>query len=228
MHYILKSSDVSNNVISSNNIFDGDYQLHSLTFTNNVYNITSNNNILPYQEGASYNAIELDEQFVNGDDLATHLKAKIDAVSGGTSTVSYNSNTGKFTISNTTNFYFKFGDVTTNTCYNLLGFNQSNTSNGTSVTSDNVADLVPFKHIYMNVEQADCGNVRNENNNSYTFLIVCNSEFGDKCIFKSKDFDYISQKLRLNASKRLKITFYDENDNELTLVNWCLVLVDAT
>lgn len=225
MYYILKSSDVSNNVITSNHIFDGNYSLHSLTFTNNVYNITSNNNILPYQEGASYYAIELTEQFVNGDDLATHLKAKIDAVSAGTSTVSFDANTGKFTISNTTNFYLKFGDITTNTCHNLLGFNQSNTSNGTSIVSDVACDLVPFKQIYVRIKEHECGNVRNENNNTYTFLILGNSNFGDIFTYTSKEHDVIPQTVQLDAIKRLTIEFYDENNNSISLANWCLGLI---
>ena len=224
MNYVLKSSDVSNDTITSNHIFNGDYQLHSLTFTNNVYNITSNNNILPYQEGASYTAIALTQQFVSGDDLAIHLKAKIDATSAGTSTVSFNANTGKFTISNTVSFYFKFGDITTNTCHDLLGFNQSNTSNGTSVSSDIASDLVAFKHIYVNIEQQDCGNIGNKNNNTYTFLTIGNSNFGDVFTYKSKDFDTEPQIVRLNSCKRLKINFYHENNNSVSLTNWCLTL----
>ena len=162
MYYILKSNDVSNNVINTRQIMEGTYQLHSFTCTNNIYNVTANNNILPYQEGASYNAIELTQQYANGSDLASDIATKINEVSDGTATCEYSYNTGKFTITNTTNFYFNFGDITTNTCYNLIGFSQSNTTDGTSVTSDNIANLVPFKHILINIQEDKLQNITNK------------------------------------------------------------------
>ena len=224
---VLKSSDVSNGVINTNEIFDGTYKLHSFTFTNNLYNITSNNNILPYQEGASYTAIELTQQYANGTDLATDIQTKINAVSAGTPSVVYNSNTGKFTITNTVSFYFKFGDITSNTCYNLLGFSQTNTSSNTSITSPNVADLVAFKHIYINIEQDTCKCVKTENFTNNTFLITRKCDFGDVSTYTSKQNDIYEQICYFRAEKRFKINFYDENNNTISPTNWILVLAHS-
>ena len=224
MKYIIKSSNVSNNIVNLNKYFKGHYKLSSFCFTNNIYNVNSNNNILPYQEGATYTAITLSEQFVDGNDLATDIASKINAVSAGTATATYNDNTGKFNITNTTNFYLKFGDVSTNTCNNLLGFNQSNTTDGTSVTSDNSSDLVPFKTIFIDIKEDKSKNILDENNNNNTFMIQGVSNFGELFIYNPVNMDIEPQYALFHSTKRLEIRFYDENENELTLRNWILIL----
>ena len=161
---------------------------------------------------------------MNGNEIATHMQSKINAISGGTANVSYSDNTGKFTITNTTNFYLKFGDITTNTCHQLLGFNQSNTSDNTSVTSDNVSDLTSFKCIYINIQSDEMQNIINENYGKYSFVIQGNSDFGDKLTYISKYNDIIQQAIKLPPTKRLQISFYDENNNAVIINNWVLTL----
>lgn len=224
MLYIIKSSDVSNNYINTIETLKGKFILHSFTFTNNLYNITSNNNILPYQEGATYTAIELTQQFANGNEIATDIQTKINAVSGGIASVTYNSSSGKFTITNTTNFYLKFGDVVTNTANNLLGFLKQNTTNATSVTSNNVAHLIPFQTININIDQDKKKSIKNENYTENTFLITGTSNFGDAFVYVSQNNDIHPQICEFKPTKRIKITFFDENDNELQLNDWVLVL----
>ena len=224
MYQILKSSDSANNIISTREQFNGMYQLHSFVFTNNIYNITSNNNIVPYQEGATYTALELTQQFANGDTIATDLQTKINAVSAGTASVSFDDNTGKLTISNTTNFYFKFGDITSNTAYKQLGFEQSNTTDGTSAVSTNAVDLVPFKHIYIDIKQDQSQSIKNENYRDYSFIINANSNFGEKCHYNAKNNDYNPQICKFRNENRLEIRFYNENYNAITPTNWELVL----
>ena len=224
MKYILKSSNISNNIINLKKSFKGEYSLYSFCFTNNIYNITSNNNILPYQQGASYNAVELTQQFTNGQGLASDIQSKLNAIPSANVSVSYNSNTGKFTITNTTNFYLKFGDITTNICNELLGFNGSNTTDGLSVSSDTKADLTPFKSILINIKEDKNRNVKDENYNQNTFVINGDSNFGEKLTYKSFDWDVISQYMLVDETKRLEITFTDEKGNSLDLRNWVLVL----
>ena len=223
MFFVFKSDDVENGVISTRNHLQNVYRLHSFTFTNDIYNVTNNNNILPYQEGASYYALELTNQYGNGNDIATDIASKINAVTAGTATVVYSAVTGKFTISNTTNFYLKFGDVTTNTCEKLLGFSQTNTSDNTSATSDKIADLVSFKHIYIKIDEDKIQAVRNHNYKENSFIIQANSSFGDKCCYMSKNNDIEPQLIRFsNPIKRLTINFYDELNSSITINNWVL------
>ena len=224
MLYVLKSTDISNGVINTKEVYDGIYDLHSFSFTNNLYNVTTNNNILPYQQGSTYYAVELTQQYANGDDIASDIQTKLNAIPSSSATVSYNSNTHKFTIDNTTSFYLKFGDVTTNTCNDLLGFSQTNTSNGTSVTSDDMADLVPFKHIYINIEPDTCKCVKTENYTENTFLITGNCDFGDLFTYLSQEKDIYRQICNFRAIKRLKVNFYNEKYNSINPKNWILTL----
>ena len=225
MLHILKSSDVSNNVINTIEVFDGIYKLHSFSFTNNLYNITSNNNILPYQQGASYYAIELTQQFANGTDIASDIQTKLNAIPSANVSVSYDSNTSKFTITNTTSFYLKFGDVTLNTCSELLGFSNTNTTDGLSVTSTTTADLIPFKQIYINIEQDTFKNIKNENYTENTFLISGSCNFSDNFTYISKENDINPQICNFKATKRLKISFYNEKDENISPQNWLLTLI---
>ena len=211
-----------NNSITLKERFDQEYILHSFCFTNNLYNINQYNNILPYQEGATYTEIELTQQYANGQDLATDIQSKINAISTGIASVVYNNNTAKFTITNTTNFYLKFGDITSNTCYDVLGFNQSNTDNGTSITSTNKSDLVSCKQIYIDIEDDRYKNIKTENYRSYTFVIQnTKSDFGDI-------FEYIEQSIPqrclFSNTKKIHINFYNEKYQPINLTNWCLTL----
>lgn len=222
MFYIIKSSDVTNGLVKLTDHLKGNYLLHSLSFTNNNLNVNEYNNILPYFEGSLTN-IELTQQYVDGTDLASDIQTKIDAVSDGTVSVQYNSATCTFTITNTVNFSLSFADNTTNTCHQLLGFTQTNTGTGTTITSDLKADLVAFKHICINIIDSDCYNVVDQSYNSSTFIVQGRSDFGDKFEYTA-DNKTTRQLMRLTPTKTLKIKFYDENNNELSLTNWILIL----
>ena len=223
-YHILQSNNVNNGVINLKKAFNGKYHFHSFIFANNLYNMTTNNNILPYQEGITLTLIELDNQYINYADMATHLQSKISAVSGGTPSVNYDENTGKFTLTNTVSFSLKFGDTSQNTCHQLLGFDKSNTSTGMTITSDKVADLTAFKCIHINIKQDECHSVFDENYGNYTFVIQGKAEFGDILTYNSKEKDYMPQQLLLESTKRLEISFYDENNNPLDIDNWTLIL----
>ena len=222
MLLIIRSTDIINNNVKLSDKFEGKYQLHSFIFTNNIYNITSKNNILPYYE-SSLNNIELTQQYANGPDLATHLQTKINAVSAGTASVSFDSNTGKFTITNTTNFSLKFGDNTNNTCHELIGFTQANTSTNTTITSDNISQLVPFNYITIKIDQDRTFSIHNQSYHNDTLFIIGKSDFGDTFIYNNKD--YTSQYIKLKPTKQLSISFYDHKHNSIDIANWTLVLM---
>ena len=136
-YHIIQSTDVTNGVINLTNNFSGHFQLEDFYFTNNLYNVTSYNNILPYQEGVTFVEIVLTEQFADGNDIATDIQTNINNVSGGTATVTYDANTNKFTITNdSTSFKLTFGNSIANTCEKLLGFSASNTTTALTTTSD--------------------------------------------------------------------------------------------
>lgn len=224
MLHIIRSSDISNNVINLTKKMSGKYKLHSFVFTNNLYNVTSNNNILPYYE-SSLNNIELTQQYANGDDLANDIQTKINNISGGTATVTYNANTCTFTITNTTNFSLNFADNTTNTCHELIGFNQSNTNTTTTVTSSNMAQLVPFHYITIKIDKDNCLNVQNQTYHSDSLIILGKSDFGDTFVFNGNDFQ--PQYVNINSVKTLSISFYNDKHNTVNISNWALVLMEC-
>ena len=222
MHFIIKSSDVNNGIINLNKPMERVHLFYSFSFTNDIYNIHSNNNILPYQESSVNVNIELTEQFVNGDDLATHLQTKINAVSSGTASVAFNANTGKFTITNSVNFKFNFESYGNGTCYDLIGFNNTNTEYGTSATSNYPANLVPYQTIFIDIKNDSLKSVVDNNYNQHSLIINQSSNFGDICTCLANDKQ--PQFIDLTPTKRLEITFYDQNNNLINLNNWCLIL----
>ena len=224
MYQILKESDVSGGLIQLKNMMQDEYELAGFAFTNNLHNVTSNNNILPYYENTTQYQLELTQQYCNGDDLATDIASKINAVTSGTATATYNSNTAKFTITNTVNFQLNFGNSISNTCKKLIGFSASNTTSGTSTTSDSVADLTPFKHIKIRIDNSDCNNVNDQSYNSDSFIIQGKSNFGDAFIYNGKEFDIVPQKISLKPTKTIGISFSDHNNNSITLTDWVLIL----
>jgi hypothetical protein len=224
MYSILKSNNISSsNIINLKKKMNGEYLLHSFTFTNDVYNITSNNNILPYQDfGGSLTEITLTQQYINASDLASHLQTKINAVTSGMASVSYDSNTGKFTITNTVSFRITFGDYTSsNGCHNLLGFSGTNLTYATTQTSDNTANLVPFQCIYVKIKQNRLNSIYDENYGDYSLVVTVDGDFGARCSYISPL--PLQQKIQLDDCKRLEITFYDQDSHQITLNNWCLI-----
>ena len=224
MYFIIKSSDVNNGIINLNKQMENVYLLHSFSFTNDIYNIDSNNYILPYQESSININIQLTEQYVNGDDLATHLQSKINAVSSGTASVAFNANTGKFTITNSVNFKFNFASYGNGTCYDLIGFNNIDTSYATTATSDYSANLVPYQSLFIDIKNDKLKLVSDENYNNYSFIINQSSNFGDICNYISNINDTDPQLIDIDTTKRIEVKFYDQNNNLITLNNWCLIL----
>ena len=225
MFYIIKSDNTSNNIINLKKTLKGEFFLRSFNFLNEIHNVRSNNNILPYKEPAgSLQLIELTTQFVSGNDLASDIQTKIDAVSAGSPVVSYSSATGKFTITNTTAFSLKFGDNTSNTCHELIGFNATNTSDATSHIADNVANLTPYQHILINIKEDVVTAVEDQEYGDNSFIITSQSNFCDMAEYTPKTTDIGQQWIRFNGTKRITIRFYDDNNNELNLNHWSLVL----
>ena len=224
MYHIIKDTDTSNGLIQLNQVHIDNYTLHSFTFTNNVYNVSSRNNVIPYYEGSTLSLLTLTEQFCDGTDMATDIASKINAVTAGTATCTFDTNKYTFTITNTVSFSLKFGDAYDNMSNNLLGFTATNTSSSTSQTSNTTADLTPFKYIKINIADSGVKNVIDQSFTSNTFLIQGSSNFGEKFIYNGKDYDVTPQTISLKPTKTMKIVFTDEKNKTLTLTDWHLIL----
>ena len=221
----LQSENVVNGSINLQEIRSGKYDLHSFIFTNNLYNITNNNNLLPLHIIDTEFEIYLTPSYYNGNDLATHLQTEINNETGHSFVVNYDANAGKFTFTNSVEFYFRFGDYTTNTCEKVIGFTSANTTSTTNQTSAQVSSLASYKCLYIRIGEDSAKCVKNETNGNYSLIITKTGDFGDNVIHNSKECDVMTQSIDLKETNKISIKFYDENNNELTINNWMLILI---
>ena len=123
---LISSNNLTNNKLTLDYPIVGEYSLESFVFTNNIYNVTNDNNKVYFTENSVPLTTTLTNGYYDGEDFRSHLQTSMNATASGTITVSLDTNTNKLTISNSThNFFFTFGTNTTNSARKLLGFNAS-------------------------------------------------------------------------------------------------------
>ena len=154
---ILDSNKISNNAFKLDKWIEGRYKLVSFICTNNIYNVTDNNNKIYWREEVTDITTTLTNGYYDENDFISHVSTQMnnDAPSG-TLSVSLDNNTRKLTITDTQSFRFKFGTNTSNSARFLLGFNEQDSSSiETTQTSDNVINLNTCKNIFIRIKQ-DC------------------------------------------------------------------------
>lgn len=224
MYLVIKSDDINNGIANLNHPIENDYQLHSFSFTNDVYNVNSNNYILPYEESAVTSNVQLTQQFANGSDLASDIQTKLAAISSGVVSCTYDTNTNTFTITNSVNFKLNFATYGDGACADLLGFNNANVDWTSSATSDYVANLIPFQSIFIDIKEDKTKSIYDQDYGHHSFVINASSNFGDICKYIGVINDFTPQLIHVDKTKRLNINFYNQNNQSITLNNWCLIL----
>ena len=226
MFEIIKSSDKSSGTngnckIHLNDDLSGDFRLYLFSFYNNLYNVNDNNNVLVLTNTSDtvISNITLTNGDYSGDELATLITngiADLNAI--------YDENTGKFTLSYTSDFKLNFVD-NSNTCYKLLGFdNNTYTSTSSSLTSESVAELLPYKHLYLEINENDDKSLRDQSHNYYSLILNDkNSGFGSMFRYLCED-RVKQQRIHLKSSKQLNIKIKDENNNVCEIADWILIL----
>ena len=205
----------SNNIFSLDNMISGIYKLVSFTYTNNIYNVTDDNNKIYWNENGTNRTTTLGNGYYDSSDFSTHLATQLNNDASGTITVSFDNNTRKLTINNTVNFYFTFGTNTTNSARKLLGFNASDGSNSTSQTSLNPVDLNTCKNVFVKIEQDDHRLVEGIDFFNSSFVLSGSADFGES--FRYIDIDNFSQYAKFRQTKKLKLSFHDSNNNSIDL-----------
>ena len=225
MYHIIRDIDGTDGLTELSTMLSGEYTLESFTFANNIYNVSARNNVLPYHEGVTFSELTLKEQYCDGDDIATDIASKINAVSAGTATATFDSNTQQFTITNTLPFSLKFGDKYDNMSNELLGFTTKNTAEGiTSITSDITADLTPFKYIKIDINDGKGKNVVDQSYAVNTFLVQGQSNFGENFDYRAKDYTSEPQRVVLPPLRTMRIEFTDDKNKAISPTNWHLIL----
>ena len=211
----LDSKKASNNIFSLDNRICGVYKLLSFIYTNNIYNVTDKNNKIYWNE----NGVNLETSLTNGyydsTDFTSHLLSKLNNDASGTVNVSLDTNTRKYTITDTQNFYFTFGSNTGNTARRLLGFNESDGTNSTSQTSSVPIDLNTCKNVFVTVEQDDHRLLEGIDFFNKSLVISGSADFGET--LRYIDVDNFSQYVKFRDTKKLKLEFHDTSNNTIDL-----------
>ena len=205
----------SNNIFVLDKMISGVYKLVSFTYTNNIYNVTDNNNKIYWNENGINKETMLDNGYYDSSDFTSHVLSKLGTDGSGTINVSLDSNTRKFTITNSLNFYFTFGSNTKNSARRLLGFNAEDGSNNTSQTSNNVIDINTCKNVFITIEQDDHRLIEGIEFFNSSLVISGSSDFGET--FRYIDIDNFGQYIKVKKTKRLKLLFHDTSNNSINL-----------
>ena len=215
MKLYLHSSKATNNKFTLDESISGIWKLQSFCFTNNLYNVNDTNNKIYINENGTDYTITLTNGYYDANDLKTHLQTQITSVISGTMTVSTNSNTNKFTFSNTITFYFTFGTNTTNSARKLIGMNAVDGTTATTQTSNNPIDLNTRKSIFVEICEDNNRDIVGINYFQQSFLINGEGGFGD--IMRYKNTDNFNQFVKFRNTKTLEFSFHDINNNSIDL-----------
>ena len=215
MKLYLNSSDSSNNKYTLDEAIEGKWKLISFVFTNNIYNVTDNNNKIYVNENGIDYVVTLTNGYYTSSDLESELSSQLNSTLTGTVVVAFDDKTNKYTITNTITFYFKFGTNSNNSARKLIGCNGVDGTTATTQTSDNSIDLNPYKEIFINIEQNDDRNIFGVNYfNSSLYICGCGSN-GE--LIRYKYNEHPTQYVKFKRTKKLEIRLHDSNNNDIEL-----------
>lgn len=201
------------------------YKVKNITIPLSIYTIDSRNNKLLVQEDTDEPVeITLTPQNYTATQFASELKTKMDAITTKVYTITYNSQTNKFTITVDTGD-FAFLDVPNN-CYYEMGLtsDQLNVSDDT-ITSGKPADLSGLKVI--SVVCPSFSSNYTQNNYNIIASATINERSGDIASFNDNSFDYIN--IRENTINSLQFILIDERGRRLSVSNdWILTILFQT
>ena len=212
---IHSAKNASNNVATLDNPINGVWKLISFKMTNNLFNVNDTNNKLYINENGSNFTVTLTNGYYDMSELKTMLTSAINNVISGTISITSDSNTRKFTFTNTLNFGFTFSTNTSNSGRKLIGMNATDDSQATSHTSDIPIDLNTYKNIFLNVSQDDNNDVFSSSYFNSSLIIHGSGSFGDAYTFVSDD--NFHQYVRFRNTKKLEFRFHDIENNTIDL-----------
>ena len=226
MFEIIKSDDKSTGTNGDctmylNDDISGEYRLHSFAFYNNLYNVNDNNNKLIIAD--TNDEIISNTTLTNGDYNGNQLADLIDD-SITDLTVIYDDNTGIFTLMYTSDFKILFANYA-NTCHKLLGFEKDDkTSSANELMSENVAQLLPYKNLYVEIAENDNKPFKSQSHYFYSFVLFDKSStFGSMFKYMCED-KQIQQRINIKSTKKLKIKILDDSNNVCNVSDWIMIL----
>jgi hypothetical protein len=199
------------------------YKVKNITIPLNTYNIDSRNNRFYFIDDADQSqtyTVILTEQQYTASQLATELKSKMDAVSAYTFTVTFNSQTNKFTFACSGTFLFV--PYFEKDIYYELGLTSADMGTFQStITPSNVIDLSGVKVVSV-VCSSFTTNYKQGNYNIIASASVT-EKTGDIVTFTDNSNDYIN--INENSISQLQFILLDERGRKITVTkDWILTL----
>lgn len=187
--------------------------LISAHIPNTFYNITSSNNKIRWSYGATPTSTSatIPDGAYAADDLASQLQTLMDADVGDTNTysVSYDSTTFKFTFSRASGSNdFRLDFSNSDTPYYILGFANSNTAlDANDKTSSSVANLHPYQHIFIHIDEF-----------KDDLIIPINTTSGNiQEIYLNNSYTQTTELRYNNYLRHLHVKLQDQNHNDISL-----------
>lgn len=206
------------------------YYLVQALINNSMYTINSTNNKIYFNENSTDKIATLTSGLY--DTVATstimdNIKSAMDTASSGynTFTVAFDNNSLKLTISAGNAFSFTFGTNTTATARRILGYNESDTTAGTSQLSPNIINLTPSLNLNINVN--GIGEIDDINSGATTFAIPIDV---GQLLYAVDSYatDKFCQHVTFpNGTRKLHIVVTDDDGNTASLngVDWMMTLL---
>lgn len=211
--YTTEPSNAGFNITNFNEAnFYSKISLKSIILPNLVYPINSNYNTIVFEEdgkAADFTAT-LTAGAYTATELATEIKTQMDSAGANTYTVTYDSNTFKYTIS-TSGTSLRFTSDTT--ADKIMGLDTSVTTFASSVTSSYPIRLDGSQFIDV-ICSIPSSNITSDNKPVYK-RIPLTSSFGEILFYESTYDDYLP--LRADNLISLDIRLLDDNGNAFEL-----------
>jgi hypothetical protein len=152
-----------------------------------MYNVNTYNQDIRFKEDAGGNLTgSMTPGFYVAGEMSALIKTTLETAGAGTYTVTLDSNTNKFTIAVSgaiTNFQLTWASLS-NSSNKLLGFDASDTSNTTTLTSDNAIMLSPNDIFYLSITSSST-DYRASDDSTYNIAITGSNDIGFGDILRS-------------------------------------------
>ena len=218
----IRSENKNGNIIQLDEQINGEFQLQRFIFTNNLYNVNNYNNIIYINVGSTDYQIPVPNGFYTYDSIISVLQTALLNGTGTLFTITFDYNSRKFTFTAPSTFKFTFSTNTNNSIGDFLGFDED-TVNNTTQTSNKTVDFNSIKIIFAQIEEDENKTSLTNYLQSSFFIHAQGSNFGNVISYPQNVSDY-TPILQFSNINRLKINFYDINNNKININDWILFL----
>lgn len=182
---------------------------------NTIYNITSSNNLVYFNDGANRIATIPSGNY-DVSTLSSAIQTQMNSVSALTFTVSYSPMTYKMTITGTAPYSLTFGTNTTNSIAKKIGFANLNTTPALSQTGNNAVQLNK-QIMYINIKEL-VSIAKTSSNIIYNFAIPINANSNE--VIQYYENTAFKQEFSIGNNMNLNTISFELRDEDNQLINF--------